>query len=194
MAESDVEVADRPGLLITPWLPYYYPIIFPLWSHCFRSKFQKICRCCRGMAKLDLIQRRSGRNLGWKNLAWVHHGWPLPRWNLGTATAVEFHVRFNTSGKYHIWIYDIIFIDIHLYRPNLSYLFYSMLCVAARGPSCGAFAGSLGDTSTISWQRRWIWSNGWHPNGWFLWNHHGLYGILWICMEKTSWNITYLKQ
>ena len=145
-----------------------------------------------GKARFDPAQVWT--EFGLKNLAWVHHGWPLPRWNLGTATAVEFQVWFNTSGKYHIWIYDIIFIDIHLYRPNLSYLFYSMLCVAARGPSCGAFAGSLGDTSTISWQRRWIWSNGWHPNGWFLWNHHGLYGILWICMEKTSWNITYLKQ
>ena len=49
----------------------------------------------------------------------------------------------------------------------------------ARGPWCGAFAGSRGDTSTISWQRWRVWIQYDEINGWFLFymDHHGLWII-----------------
>lgn len=115
-----------------------------------------ISRCCRGTAKLDLIQRRSGRNLatdvcvqsmsewtcscsisqgqcllGFNLWAWVHHGCkPLLRWNLGTVTAVD-----SKSGSVHklIDVYDVNilvsisqYIHIFIYTPM--YPIISYLC------------------------------------------------------------------
>ena len=66
--------------------------------------------------------------------------------------------------KVYVYIYMYIYIYIYVYylQIHIYPICFNLFCVlnifvqlpVARGPLCGAFADSLGDTSTISWQRR----------------------------------------